>query len=152
MIEDKLNELGLQLPNAPVPLASYLPAVVVDNLIFTSGQIPVLSGELKFKGKIGKDLTEEEGRSAAELCVLNCLSVIKNSAGSLDKIEKIIKVTVFINSAENFTGQPKVANGASDLLVKLFGEKGKHARSAVGVNELPINAAVEIEMVACLAV
>ncbi|HMU42256.1 MAG TPA: RidA family protein [Ignavibacteriaceae bacterium] len=152
MIEDKLNELGLQLPNAPVPLASYLPAVVVDNLIFTSGQIPVLSGELKFKGKIGKDLTEEEGRSAAELCVLNCLSVIKNSAGSLDKIEKIIKVTVFINSAENFTGQPKVANGASDLLVKLFGEKGKHARSAVGVNELPINAAVEIEMIACLAV
>lgn len=151
MIEDKLIELGLQLPIAPIPLASYVPAVVVDNLIFTSGQIPVLEGELKFKGKIGKDLTEEEGRSAAELCVLNCLSVIKNSAGSLDNIEKIIKVTVFINSADNFTGQPKVANGASDLLVKLFGEKGKHARSAVGVNELPINAAVEIEMIAHLA-
>ncbi|MBK7381564.1 MAG: RidA family protein [Ignavibacteriales bacterium] len=151
MIEDKLIELGLQLPIAPIPLASYVPAVVVDNLIFTSGQIPVLEGELKFKGKIGKDLTEEEGRSAAELCVLNCLSVIKNSAGSLDKIEKIIKVTVFINSADNFTGQPKVANGASDLLVKLFGEKGKHARSAVGVNELPINAAAEIEMIARLA-
>ncbi|MBK6912989.1 MAG: RidA family protein [Ignavibacteriales bacterium] len=151
MIEDKLIELGLQLPIAPIPLASYVPAVVVDNLIFTSGQIPVLEGELKFKGKIGKDLTEEEGRSAAELCVLNCLSVIKNSAGSLDNIEKIIKVTVFINSADNFTGQPKVANGASDLLVKLFGEKGKHARSAVGVNELPINAAVEIEMIARLA-
>lgn len=150
MIEDKLIELGLQLPIAPIPLASYVPAVVVDNLIFTSGQIPVLGGELKFKGKIGKDLTEEEGRSAAELCVLNCLSVIKNSAGSLDKIEKIIKVTVFINSADTFTGQPKIANGASDLLVKLFGEKGKHARSAVGVNELPINAAVEIEMVARL--
>ncbi len=151
MIEDKLIELGLQLPIAPIPLASYVPAVVVDNLIFTSGQIPVLEGELKFKGKIGKDLTAEEGRSAAELCLLNCLSVIKNSAGSLDKIEKIIKVTVFINSADNFTGQPKVANGASDLLVKLFGEKGKHARSAVGVNELPINAAVEIEMIARLA-
>jgi len=152
MIEDKLIELGLQLPIAPIPLASYVPAVIVDNLIFTSGQIPVLSGELKFKGKVGKDLTEEEGRNAAELCVLNCLSVIKNSAGSLDKIEKIIKVTVFINSADNFTGQPKVANGASDLLVKLFGEKGKHARSAVGVNELPINSAVEIEMVALLAI
>jgi enamine deaminase RidA (YjgF/YER057c/UK114 family) len=151
MIEDKLIELGLHLPIAPIPLASYVPAVVVGNLIFTSGQIPVLDGELKFKGKIGKDLTEEEGRSAAELCVLNCLSVIKNSVGSLDKIEKIIKVTVFINSADTFTGQPKVANGASDLLVKLFGEKGKHARSAVGVNELPINAAVEIEMVARLA-
>lgn len=150
MIEDKLIELGLQLPIAPIPLASYVPAVVVDSMIFTSGQIPVLDGELKFKGKIGKDLTEEEGRRAAELCVLNCLSVIKNSAGSLDKIEKIIKVTVFINSADTFTAQPKVANGASDLLVILFGDKGKHARSAVGVNELPINAAVEIEMIAKL--
>lgn len=152
MIEDKLIELGFQLPAAPTPLASYVPAVVVNDFIFTSGQIPVLDGELKFKGKIGKDLTEEEGRSAAELCVLNCLSVIKNSAGSLDKIERIVKVTVFINSADTFTAQPKVANGASDLLVKLFGEKGKHARSAVGVNELPIDAAVEIEMIARLAV
>lgn len=151
MIEDKLIELGLQLPKAPIPLASYVPAVLVDNLIFTSGQIPVLDGQLKYKGKVGKDLTEEEGRSAAELCVLNCLSVIKNIAGSLDKIERIIKVTVFINSADAFTGQPKVANGASDLLVKLFGEKGKHARSAVGVNELPIDSAVEIEIVARLA-
>lgn len=147
MIENKLKELGYKLTTAPVPLASYIPAVVAGNLIFTSGQISSLNGELKFKGKIGYDLSEEEGKSAAELCALNCLSVIKNSIGSLDKIERIIKVTVFVNSADSFTSQPKVADGASDLLVKLFGEKGKHVRSAVGVNELPVNSAVEIEMI-----
>jgi enamine deaminase RidA (YjgF/YER057c/UK114 family) len=147
MIEDKIKELGYILPEAPKPLAAYVPALKVDNLVFTSGQLPTENGVLKLKGKIGAVVSEEDGVRAAEICALNCLSVVKSVAGSLDKVEQVIKLTAFVNSADYFTGQPKIANGASELLVKIFGDKGKHARSAVGVSELPLDAPVEIEMI-----
>ena len=147
MIEDKIKELGFNLPGAPKPVAAYIPAYRVNNLIFTAGQIPSIAGELMFKGKIDKELNLVEGQRAAEICVLNCLAAVKGILGDLDSIERIVKLTVFVNSSEGFTDQPKVANGASELLIKIFGEKGKHARSAVGVIALPLNAAVEIEMI-----
>lgn len=147
MIEEKLNQLGFTIPEAPKPLAAYIPALRVDSLVFTAGQLPLVKGELLFKGKLGKDVSDEEGIKAAETCLLNCLSVVKSQLKSLDEIERIIKLTVFVNSADGFTSQPKIANGASELLVKIFGENGKHVRSAVGVNELPLNAPVEIEMI-----
>ena len=156
MVEEKIKELGIIIPEAPKPLASYIPATLAGNLIFTAGQIPVKDGQLIYKGKIGQDEYEknqgtvnnlEHGIKAAELCIINCLSVVKSLTGSLDKIKKIIKVTVIVNSAEGFTDQPKVANGASDLLVAIFGESGKHVRSAVGVSELPIDSSVEIELI-----
>lgn len=147
MIEEKLTELGFTVPEAPKPLASYISVTKVGNLIFTAGQIPLKDGSLAYAGKVGKDIGLEDGVKAAEICTINCLSVIKSEIGNLDSIKKIVKVTVFVNSADGFTDQPKVANGASDLLVNVFGEKGKHVRSAVGVNELPINCAVEIEMI-----
>lgn len=147
MIEDKITELGYKLPEAPKPLAAYVPAIKVDNLVFTSGQLPTENGELKYKGKVGAQVNEEDGVKAAEICVLNCLSVIKSVAGSLDNIEQVIKLTAFVNGADYFTGQPKIANGASELLTKIYGDKGKHARSAVGVSELPLDAPVEIEMI-----
>lgn len=150
MVEEKIKELGYSVPEAPKPLAAYIPALKDGSLVYTAGQLPTASGELKFKGKLGKEITEEQGKQAAELCALNCLSVIKSVAGSLDNIERIIKVTAFINSAPGFTDQPKIANGASEFLVKIFGEEGKHVRSAVGVNELPLNAAVEVEIIAKL--
>lgn len=147
MIEEKLIDLGIEIHETPKPLASYIPVTKVGNLVFTAGQIPLRDGKLKFKGKVGGDLDLENGIRAAELCTVNCLSVIKSVIGSLDEIKKIVKVTVFVNSADGFTDQPKVANGASNLLVKVFGENGKHVRSAVGVNELPIDSAVEVEMI-----
>ena len=147
MIEEKIKELGFNLPEAPKPVAAYIPALEVNNMVFTAGHIPSIAGELLFKGKIGKEVTLMEGQRAAETCILNCLAAIKGVTGNLDKIERIIKLTVFVNSSEGFTDQPKVANGASELLIKIFGEKGKHVRSAVGVNELPLNAAVEVEMI-----
>ena len=147
MIEEKIKELGLEVPDAPKPLAAYVPALIVNDLVFTAGQLPSIKGELKYKGKVGKDLSEEGGRKAAEICALNCLAAVKGLIGNLDKIEQIVKLTAFVNSAEGFTAQPKVANGASELIGKIFGDKGKHARSAVGVNELPLDAAVEIEMI-----
>ena len=146
MIEEKIKKLGLEVPEAAKPLAAYIPAIKMDNLVMTSGQLPTVKGELKFKGKVGKDITEEEGKQAAEICALNCLGAIKGVIGDLNKIEQIVKLTAFVNSADGFTSQPKVANGASELLGKIFGDNGKHARSAVGVNELPIDAPVEIEM------
>lgn len=147
MIEDIIKELGYELPEAPKPLAAYVPAVKIDNLVYTAGQLPTVKGELKYKGKLGAEVNEEAGRNAAEICALNCLSVIKTIIGDLDKIEQVVKLTAFVNSADGFTNQPKVANGASELLGKIFGENGKHVRSAVGVNELPLNAPVEIEMI-----
>ncbi len=147
MIEDKIKELGLHLPAAPVPLAAYIPAVRTGNLVFTSGQLPMIDGVLKYKGKVGKDVTEEDAKLAAQAAVLNCLAVVKSIVGDLELVEKIVKMTAFINSDSAFVNQPEVANGASELLVKLFGESGKHARAAVGVNVLPRDASVEIEMI-----
>ena len=147
MIEEKINQLGFTLPAAPKPLASYIPAVKSGNLVFTAGQLPIKDGSLVFKGKLGKDLNEEDGKKAAQLCALNCLSVIKNEIESLDNIDRIIKLTVFVSSSKGFINHPQVANGASDLIKDIFGENGKHVRSAVGVAELPLNAPVEIEMI-----
>jgi len=147
MIEEKIKELGFKLPEAPKPLAAYVPALKVDNLVYTAGQLPMIKGELKYTGKLGAFISIEEGRTASEICALNCLGAIKGVIGNLDNIERIVKLTAFVNSAENFTDQPKVANGASELIGKIFGENGKHVRSAVGVSELPLNAPVEIEMI-----
>ena len=147
MIEEKIIELGYDISSGPAPLANYVPAVQDEKLIFTAGQIPLVDGKMKYAGKVGKDLSEEEGMKAAEICALNGLKVIKSLVNDLDKIDRILKLTVFVNSADGFTGQAKVANGASDFLVKIFGDKGKHVRSTVGINELPLDAAVEIDFV-----
>ena len=147
MIEEKISGLGFKLPDSPKPLAAYVPALLAGDLVYTAGQIPVVDGKLKYTGKIGKEINEEEGRKAAEICALNCLSAIKGIINDLDGIEQIVKLTVFVNSAPGFINQPYVANGASELLEKIFGKKGSHARSAVGVNELPKDASVEIEMI-----
>jgi len=147
MIEEKIKQMGITIPEAAKPLAAYIPALQVGNLVMTSGQVPIEGGAIKYQGKVGKDLTEEEGKEAAKLCSLNCLAAIKSLIGTLDKIKRVLKLTVFVNSAEGFSAQPKIANGASEFLVEIFGAAGKHVRSAVGVNELPLNSAVEIEMI-----
>lgn len=147
MFEQKLNEMGIEIPEAPKPLAAYIPALRVGNLVMTAGQLPMVNGKLLAEGKVGKDLSEDEAKAAAKQCAINCLSVIKSEIGSLDKIKRIVKLTAFVNSADGFTAQPQVANGASEFVVEVFGDAGKHVRSAVGVNELPINASVEIEMI-----
>ncbi|HMN48131.1 MAG TPA: RidA family protein [Ignavibacteriaceae bacterium] len=146
MIEEKIKELGFEVPEVAKPLAAYIPAKQVGNLVMTSGQVPLVKGVINYTGKVGSDLSEEEGQKAAQICALNCLAAIKGVIGNLDKIVEVVKLTVFVASAENFTAQPKVANGASELIGKIFGEAGKHVRSAVGVTALPLNAATEIEM------
>ena len=147
MIEEKIKELGFEFPEVAKPLAAYIPAKQVGNLVMTSGQVPLLKGSIKYTGKIGKDLTEDEGQLAAQVCALNCLAAIKGVIGNLDKIVEVVKLTVYVASSNDFTAQPKVANGASELIGKIFGDAGKHVRSAVGVTALPLNAAVEIEMI-----
>jgi enamine deaminase RidA (YjgF/YER057c/UK114 family) len=147
MLEEKLKQMGVTIPEVVKPLAAYIPATQIGNLVMTSGQVPISNGTVMYSGKIGKDLTEEEGMKAAKLCALNCLSAIRSVIGSLDKIKRVVKLTVFVSSAEGFTAQPKVANGASEFIGEVFGDAGKHVRSAVGVSELPLNSAVEIEMV-----
>lgn len=146
-VEAKLKEMGFELPTVAAPVAAYVPAVKIENYVYTSGQIPIVAGALKYKGKVGADLSEQEAYQAAQVCALNCLAAIKSVVGSLDYVEKIVKVVGFVNSTPGFTMQPKVINGASELLGELFGEQGAHARSAVGVSELPIDAAVEVEMI-----
>lgn len=147
MIEEKIKELGFELPEAAKPLAAYIPAKRIGNLVMTSGQVPLVDGKLKYSGKVGVNLSDEEGQKAAEICALNCLAAIKGIIGNLDNIEEVVKLTVFVNNQDGYSAQPKIANGASELIGKIFGEKGLHARSAVGVSGLPINAPVEIEMI-----
>jgi enamine deaminase RidA (YjgF/YER057c/UK114 family) len=147
MIEEKIKELGFEVPEVAKPLAAYIPAKKIGNLVMTSGQVPLVKGVLKYAGKVGDDLSEEDGQKAAEICALNCLAAIKGVIGDLDRIEEVLKLTVFVNNKDGFTAQPKIANGASELIGKIFGDKGLHARSAVGVSGLPINAPVEIEMI-----
>ena len=147
MFEEKLKQMGISIPEVVKPLAAYIPATQIGNLVMTSGQVPISNGSVMYIGKVGKDLTEEEGMKAAKLCALNCLSAIRSITGSLNKIKRVVKLTVFISSAEGFTAQPKIANGASEFIGEIFGDAGKHVRSAVGVSELPLNSAVEIEMV-----
>lgn len=145
--EAKLKELGITVPAPAKPVAAYVPAVKDGNYVYTSGQIPLVEGQLKFQGKVGKDLPLEQGYEAAKVCAINCLAAIKGVIGSLDNVEQIVKVVGFVNSAPGFTDQPKVINGASELVGQVFGKAGEHARSAVGVSELPINSAVEVEMI-----
>ena len=145
--EDKLNALGITWPPPPSPAGSYLPVVISQNLAFIAGQIPTEAGQVKFKGKLGKDVTLEDGQQAARLCTINALAQLKSKLGDLDMVKRVVKVTGFVNCDPSFTDQPKVINGASDLLVQIFGEKGKHARAAVGVSSLPLDSAVEIEFI-----
>jgi enamine deaminase RidA (YjgF/YER057c/UK114 family) len=152
-ISDRLNELGLSLPTAPKPVAAYIPAVHYGNLLFVSGQLPLKDGQLLSTGKVGnvgkvgEVVSVEEAYAAARQCTLNALSVAQDVLGDLDRIDRIIRVGGFVQSADGFSDQPKVINGASELLGEIFGEKGRHARAAVGVNELPLNASVEVEFV-----
>jgi enamine deaminase RidA (YjgF/YER057c/UK114 family) len=145
--EHRLKELGIVLPEVAAPVAAYIQAVQVDKLVYTSGQIPFVKGQLIYKGVVGKDLTLEEGYDAARVCVLNALAAVKSLAGSIDNIERIIRLTGYVNSVDGFTDQPKVMNGASEILLQIFGEEGRHARSAIGVNTLPLGAAVEVELI-----
>lgn len=147
MINERLKELGIEIPEAPKPLAAYVPALRTGNYVFTAGQLPLKNGELLYAGKVGRDITAEDAVKAAEICAINCLSAVKTAIGDLNKIKQIVKIVAFVASAEGFTAQPAVANGASELMLKIFGESGKHARSAVGVAELPRGASVEIEMI-----
>lgn len=146
-VEKRLRELGLQLPPVQKPIASYVPAVKVGAFVFSSGQGPLIDGRPKYTGRLGEELTLEQGYEAARICALNCLAAINGEAGSLDYVDRVVKVLGFVSSAEGFTEQSRVLNGASDLLVKIFGEKGRHARSAIGVNVLPVNIPVEVEMI-----
>ena len=146
--EAKLKELGLTLTQPPKPVASYIATLIISDLLFTSGNLPMKDSKVFYTGKMGeKNNTLEIGYEASKLATLNSLSAAKEALGSLSKIKRIIKVTGYVNSASGFTDQPKVINGASDLLVNIFGENGKHVRSAVGVAELPLNALVEIEFI-----
>lgn len=145
--EARLKTLGLQLPPPPKPIASYVPAVRTGNLIFLAGQGPMADGKPTITGKVGAEVTEEAANKAARATILTQLSVLRAEIGSLDRVRRIVKVVGFVNSAPGFTRQPWVMNGASDLLVEVFGEAGRHARSSVGVNELPLNIPVEIELV-----
>ncbi|MFZ9227633.1 MAG: RidA family protein [Candidatus Nanopelagicales bacterium] len=145
-IENKIKELGLQLPEPPKPLAAYIPAKQAGNLVFTAGQLPMVNGEIILKGLLGQDVEIEPAYNAAKICTLNALSAIKGVIGDLDKIKQVVRVVGYVASVPTFTQQPAVVNGASEFLLEIFGDKGKHARSAVGMAVLPLNAAVEIEL------
>lgn len=146
-VEARLRDLNITLPEPPQPVAAYVPAVRTGNLLFTSGNGPWENGVLRYSGKVGRDLSVEEGYEAAKLVMLNLLSVIRAELGTLNRVERIVKVLGFVASGSDFNQQPAVINGASDLLMAIFEERGKHARSAIGVNELPSNIPVEIEMI-----
>lgn len=146
-MEKKIKALGLEVPEVPQPVASYIPAVHSGNFVFTSGQLPVIKGELKRRGKVGSDLSIEEGYECARVAALNCLAAVKSAVGTLDRMKRIVRVVGFVNSAPGFEDQPKVINGASDLLVEILGDQGKHARLALGTSELPLGSPVEVEMV-----
>ncbi len=146
-IKEKLSSLGLTLPTAAAPVAAYVPAVKSGNLVFTAGQLPVVDGKLVLTGKVGSDVTGEDAKKMAEICALNALAAISLVA-DIDQIEKIVRVGGFVNGAPGFVAIPAVINGASELLIKLFGDvNGKHARTAIGVAELPLNAPVEVEVI-----
>jgi enamine deaminase RidA (YjgF/YER057c/UK114 family) len=146
-IQSKLAELGLTLPVAAAPVAAYVPAVRTGNLVFTAGQLPLVDGKIPFIGKVGSDVTPEQAKDMAQICALNALAAISLVA-DIDQIERVVRVGGFVNGMQGFVAIPQVINGASELLIKLFDEvNGKHARTAIGVAELPLNAPVEVEMV-----
>ena len=146
-IENKLKELGIVLNEPPKPLGSYKPAVISGNLLFVSGQLPLKDGKLLFEGKVDADISLEQAIGASRQCAINSLSIIKSEVGDLNKVEKIVKLTGYVASSDGFYDQANVVNGASDLYYEVFGDKGVHARAAVGVYELPINSPVEVEVV-----
>lgn len=145
--EDRLRELGLSLPGVAAPVAAYVPAVRSGNHVFTSGQLPMVEGQLAGTGKVGAEVTPEQAKALAQTCALNALAAIKAEVGDLATVRRVVKVVGFVASAPDFTGQPGVVNGASELLGHVFGDKGVHARSAVGVAVLPLDAPVEVEVI-----
>lgn len=147
MIEETLKKLEITLPEPAKPLAAYIPSIKIGNYVYTSGQIPLRDGKIVFTGSVPSKVSIEDAKKAAEICVINCLAAVKSAAGSLESIDQIVKLTVFVNSDAGFGEQPMIANGASELLEKIFGEKGKHTRSAVGASGLPKDSTVEVEMI-----
>lgn len=150
-IEARLRELGITLPEAAMPAANYVPTVETGGQLWIAGQVPVLDGKLQYVGKVGGDVSDDDGVAAARLCGLNILAQAKATLGDLDRVERVIKLVGFVNGAPDFVAFPKIINGASDLMVDVFGENGKHARSAVGAGGLPFNVAVEVEAVLAIA-
>ncbi len=147
MIEERLKELGIELPAASAPKAMYIAAKQVGDTIFVSGQLPTKDGELIYTGKLGKEVTVEQGQEAARLCAINIMAAVKGVVGDLDKVKNVVKLQAFVNSADGFASQHIVTNGASQILFDVFGEAGRHARTAVGVAELPLDAPIEIEAI-----
>ncbi|MGH7251970.1 MAG: RidA family protein [Nitrospiraceae bacterium] len=149
--EARLRELGIQLPAPPKPVATYVPAVRAGDLLFLSGVIPFRDGTLTMEGKLGRDLTVEQGYEAARIALLNALSIVRTELGTLDRVKRIVRLVGHVASAEGFVQQPAVINGASDLLVSIFDEAGRHARVAVGAAQLPLNSPVELELIVQVA-
>ena len=146
IFEKNIKDLDLHIPEMPIPLANYIPYKLVDKILYVSGQAPIKEGNLIYKGKVGEDITEEEGIKAAELCCINIIAALKSAInGNWENLDGFIKLGGFVNCNSNFTNQPQIINGASNMLVKIFGEQGKHTRFAVGSNSLPMNISVEID-------
>ncbi len=147
-VDQRLKELGIEVPTPAAPVANYVGFVRTGNLVFTAGQVPLKDGEFLYQGIVGKDVTVEEAAEAAKLCAINIIAQVKAACGGdLDKVKRVVKLVGFVNGVAGFKDQPKVINGASDLMVAVFGDAGKHARSAVGAGSLPLNLSVEIEAV-----
>ena len=148
LFDENIKNLGLNIPDLPKALANYVPYKIIGKTIYISGQDPVQNGELIYKGKVGSDISIEEGIEAAKLCVINIIAALKTGLeGDWDKLDSFVKLTGFVNCQDNFTDQPKIINGASDMLVEIFGDQGRHARVAVGSNALPLGIAVEIDAI-----
>ncbi|MFM1845145.1 MAG: hypothetical protein RI917_463 [Actinomycetota bacterium] len=146
-VNQRISDLGITLPQVATPAGAYVPAVVSGNLVFTAGQIPLVDGKLVATGKVGKDLSADQAKEIARICAINAVAAVKSVIGDLDRVTKVVKVVGFVSSTPDFTAQPSVVNGASELLEQIFGDKGIHARSAVGVAVLPLDAPVEVELV-----
>jgi enamine deaminase RidA (YjgF/YER057c/UK114 family) len=146
-VETRLAELGIELPEVATPAGAYVPAVISGNLVFTAGQIPLVDGKLMATGKVGSEIDVDFAREIARRCALNAISAVKSVLGDLDRVKKVVKVVGFVSSTPNFTQQPQVINGASELLEQVFGPAGIHSRSAVGVAVLPLDAPVEVELI-----
>ncbi|TBL76007.1 RidA family protein [Paenibacillus thalictri] len=152
IISERLKSMGIELPTPGAPAAMYIPAVTVGNLVYTSGNDCRINGKLIYEGKLGREVTIEQGQQAARQTMINLLGVLQWHLGDLDRVERVVKLLAFVNSADGFADQPYVINGASELLEQVFGESGKHARSAIGTSDLPFNTPVEIEMIVQLKV
>ncbi len=145
--EKRLKDMGLQVPSVPKPVAAYVPGAVTGNLLFTSGQLPMQDGEVRYTGHVGSEVSVDDAYEAARICGLNCLGVIKAELGELSRVKRVVKVSGFVSSAPDFEGHSQVVNGVSELVLEVFGERGKHARAAVGMANLPLGASVEVEMI-----